>query len=48
MRHHVLQQFQELDITACVFKTKISTVLFAVIKYLPVQLLGKEAGLSGL
>ena len=38
MRGHVLQQFQEMNVTAYVFKNKISTMLFAMIKYLPMQL----------
>lgn len=38
MRGHVLQQFQEMNTTAYGFKNKISTVLFAVIKYVLMQL----------
>lgn len=38
MRVHVLQQFQEMSTTAYGFKNKISTMLFAVIKYVLMQL----------
>lgn len=38
MRGHVFEQFQEMSTTAYGFKNKISTMLFAVIKYLLMQL----------